>query len=169
MSSIYGLPSFDGENLFIWAHSNGGQIALTTLAASGADYPTVLWAPVTKEFPYSVLYYLDESEDGGKFIRSELAKLEKKYEAGKFSFTNYLDRIKAPIQLYQGGTDDAIPLEWSRNFVALLRRSRNVSEWEDKNLGVEYFEYPEADHNLMPDWDGVVENNIEFYREAVKN
>src|SRR5690606_21512717 len=84
------------EDVFIWAHSNGGQIALTTLEATGKAYPTTLWAPVSKSFPYSVLYYTDEAEDKGKFIRHELAKFEDLYDTDKYSLDNYFELVKAP-------------------------------------------------------------------------
>ena len=111
---------WDGKNLFMWAHSNGGQIALTVLAVTGAEIPTVLWAPVTKPFPYSVLYYTDDSVDGGKLIRHELAKFESDYDIDKYSFTNYLDNDKCPYQFSQGTLDDAVPLDWTRGFVKKL-------------------------------------------------
>src|SRR5690606_5347887 len=96
------INNWNNDDVFIWAHSNGGQIALTTLEATGKMIPTSLWAPVTKPFPYSVLYYTDESADRGKFIRTELAKFEAIYNADQFAITDYVDRIKAPIQLHQG-------------------------------------------------------------------
>lgn len=106
---------WDGKNLFIWGHSNGGQITLTTLEITGGNYPTVLWAPVSKPFPYSVLYYTDESNDHGKLIRRELSKFESLYDVENFSLTNYFNNINAPIQLHQGTADDAVPLSWSNS------------------------------------------------------
>lgn len=148
--------NWDGQNIFIWAHSNGGQVALTTLAASGKEYPTTLWAPVTAAFPYSVLFYTNESADGGKFIRRELAKFETDYDTDKFTFTKHLENIKAPIQLHQGDSDDAIPTEWSDSLVKKLK---------DLEVKVEYFKYSGADHNLRPSWDTVVERDIKFFNE----
>lgn len=160
LNSLNSIKEWDKENIFIWAHSNGGQIALTTLTVTGRTIPTTLWAPVTKPFPYSVLYYTDESFDGGKFIRSELSEFELLYDVEKFSFTNYLDKINAPIQLHQGGADDAIPVEWSDTFVKRL---------EAKEKDVTYFVYPSADHNLRPDWNTVVARDLEFFRKHLKS
>lgn len=151
---------WDGKNIFIWAHSNGGQIALTLLTITGAPIPTTLWAPVTKPFPYSVLYYTDESADGGKLIRHELAKFEELYDTDKYSFTNYLDNINAPLQLHQGTADDAVSLDWSNSFVAKMRNL-------DKNI--DYFKYPGADHNLRPSWDDVVARDVDFFNKNLQN
>lgn len=148
------FPNWDGKNIFIWAHSNGGQIALTALEVTGGNYPTVLWAPVTESFPYSILYYTNESEDGGKFIRRELAKFENDYDTDKFSLTKYLDRVNAPIQYHLGTNDDAIPLEWGERFVKRM-----------KALGKEITNYNHsgADHNMNPLWSEVINNSLIFF------
>lgn len=147
---------WDGKNVFIWAHSNGGQIALTTLEITGVDYPTVLWAPVSKPFPYSVLYYTDESDDGGKLIRKELSKFESLYNVDKYSLTNYLDRINAPIQLHQGTSDDAVPVAWSDTLDTKLKKL-------DKNI--DYIVHPGADHNMQPDWNNAAKQTLKFYED----
>lgn len=152
------LPQWDQKNLSIWGHSNGGQIALTLLEITGRDIPTVLWAPVSKPFPYSVLYYTDESADKGKFLRSEIAKFESLYTSEKYSVDEFFDRIVAPIELHQGGSDDAIPLEWSNNLAKNLGLVR----------GTNYFIYPQADHNLMPNWDEAIIRSISFFNSHIK-
>lgn len=145
---------WDGKNIFIWGHSNGGQITLVTLEALQNNYPAVLWAPVTKPFPYSVLYYTDESHDRGKLIRTELAKFEKTYDVEKYSLTNYLDRIKSPIQLHQGTNDDAVPLSWSDKFVANMK---------SVDIDVDYIKHTGADHNMQPDWDNTAQQTIDYF------
>ncbi|MCR4330186.1 MAG: dienelactone hydrolase family protein [Candidatus Roizmanbacteria bacterium] len=151
----------DTKNIGIWAHSNGGQIALTTLEISGKKIPTVLWAPVSKPFPYSVLYYTDEFEDEGKALRKAIADFEKNYDIQKYSPTAYLSWIQAPIQIHQGLTDTAVPWQWSDALYKVLKS-------KDKN--VELFLYPNADHNLMPDgWNSATERTIHFFDTELKN
>lgn len=147
---------WDKKNVFIWAHSNGGQIALTALEITGVSYPTTLWAPASKPFPYVVLYYTDESDDGGKFIRKELAKFEELYDTDKYSYTNFIDLINAPIQLQQGTNDSAVPISWSNELAERLR---------SKEKEVNYFTYPGADHNLRPSWDTVIERDLDFFKK----
>jgi len=144
------------SSLSLWAHSNGGQIALTTLAITGAKYPTTLWAPASKPFPYVVLYFTDESNDGGKFIRNELAKFEDVYDVDNYSYTNYIDTIDAPVQIHQGTADDAVPIAWTNELVGKLKKA-------DKD--VTYHTYPGADHNLRPSWDEVVAKDVEFFKK----
>jgi dipeptidyl aminopeptidase/acylaminoacyl peptidase len=155
LASVSSLSGWDKNNIFIWGHSNGGQIALSLLEITGYTYPTVLWAPVSRPFPYSILYYTDESDDRGKLIRHELADFEQTYDVEAYSLDNYLDRIKAPIQLHQGSGDDAVPKDWSDSLNKKL---------ETLEVDIEYFIYPGADHNLAPSWNTVVERNLMFFR-----
>lgn len=159
LKSVSTLDKWDGKNIFIWGHSNGGQIALTTLEATGVEYPTVLWAPVSMRFPASVLYYIDDAEDGGKYLINEVAKFEEIYDAEKFSLTNYFSQIKAPILLNQGTGDTAVPYWLSDNLNKKLK---------DATISATYIKYPGADHNMKPAWDSVVENNLNFFEENLK-
>lgn len=161
------IPNFDNQNYFLWGHSNGGQIALTTLAILGQNLPagrqgipTALWAPVTKPFPYSILYFLDEAEDGGKFLRHELAKFEDINNTDFFSFTNYLSWIKAPLVLFQGTADDAVPTSWSQSFCKTAKNAK---------IDINCFYYSGADHNLNPAWSQVAQTTLDFFNNNLKN
>jgi dipeptidyl aminopeptidase/acylaminoacyl peptidase len=159
LKSIGSIKNWDGKNIFIWGHSNGGQITLTTLEITGVTYPTVLWAPVSKPFPYSILYYTDDASDGGKFLRKQLADFENDYDTDLYSLTNYSDGIKAPIQLNQGSADESVPVAWSD----LLNKNLKSA-----GVDVTYIKYPGANHNLTPGWNQAVENALTFYQKHLK-
>ena len=159
-TNYMGTISADLNKIGIWGHSNGGHIALSALEISGLAYPTVLWAPVSTSFPYSILYYTDESDDQGKALRKLLAGFENTYNTDQFSLTNYLNWIKAPIEINQGTADQEVPVWWSDNLAGLLKKD---------NVSVKYFTYPGADHNLLPSgWSDAVLNSINFYNEQLK-
>jgi dipeptidyl aminopeptidase/acylaminoacyl peptidase len=152
--------SADISRVGLWGHSNGGHIAIVTLELTGKEYPTALWAPVTKPFPYAILYYTDEFSDRGKFLRKEVAKFEEDYDVDKYSLTEYLDWVNAPIQLHQGTADDAVPIKWSDQFVEKLK---------ELSKDIDYYTYPGDDHNFVKgNWGTVVKRNIEFYKEKFK-
>lgn len=155
LASVTSLEMADASRIGIWAHSNGGQIALTVLEVTKGIYPTVLWAPVTRAFPYSILYYTDEADDKGKALRKKLAEFERDYDVDLFTLVNYIDRIAAPIEIHQGGADDAVPEHWNSEFFAQLKENGN---------DVGYFLYPDADHNLQPGWNTAITRSMEFYR-----
>lgn len=147
----------DTDKVGIWGHSNGGQIALSVLEITGKDYPTVLWAPVSKPFPYSVLYYTDEFDDRGKMLRRVIAKFEEDYDVEDYNLTNFYEKINAPIQIHQGTADDAVPLSWSDQLVERL---------EELEKDTEYFTYSGSDHNLLPGgWSTAVNRSIFFFGE----
>ncbi len=151
---------FDGIHTGIWGHSNGGQIALSILEISGATFPTVLWAPVSKPFPYSILYYTDEVDDHGKALRQVVANFEKDYDSEKYSLTNYFSWIKAPLQLDQGTADEEVPQKWSDELADIL---------EKKGIKIDYYTYPGEDHNFdRGSWTTVIERTLQFYKEQFK-
>lgn len=156
MKSLDQIESWDEKNVFIWGHSNGGQIAITYLEITGSGYPTALWAPVSKSFPYSVLYYTDESEDRGKLIRRELAKFEELYNSDLYAIDLYLDRIKAPLILHQGTVDESVPQSWS---------DKLSQDLLSLGLDLNYFLYPNANHNMVPNWDTAVSRDLEFFNQ----
>ena len=162
IASVGSLSRVDPSRVGIWGHSNGGQIALTVLEIFGKPIPTTLWAPVSKPFPYSILYYTDDFDDHGKALRRRLSKFENDYDVEQYSFTNYVDRINGPLQIHQGTTDEAVPQKWSDDLVKVLKDKRkdatNAAE-------LNYFIYPGGDHNLMPGWNLVVSRDVAFFRK----
>lgn len=155
LASLSSIPKADTARVGLWAHSNGGQIALTVLEITKGTYPTVLWAPVTRAFPYSILYYTDEAEDKGKALRKKLAEFERDYDVDLYTLVNYTDRIAAPLQVHQGDADEAVPEKWSKEFVAGLT---------SYHADVEYLVYPGADHNMQPGWGTAINRSLDFYR-----
>lgn len=147
----------DSNRIGIWGHSNGGHISLSVLAISEKDYPTVLWAPVSKPFPYSVLYFTDEFDDHGKALRKAIAGFEKDYDVEKYSPTNYLSWINAPIQIHQGTEDEAVPLRWSNQL------NEKFKELEKE---ASYYTYIGDDHNFAKGgWATAIQRSIQFYKK----
>lgn len=159
LASIKNLIQADPSKIFLWGHSNGGMIALSVLEITEEEYPATLWAPVSQFFPYDILYYTYEFDDKGKALRKNLAEFEKDYQVNQYSFDEYLDWLKAPLQLHQGTGDEYIPLSWSDNL---------VKELKEREKEVNYYLYPGADHNMKGAWDLVVQRDIEFFRKKLQ-
>lgn len=151
------VQTADITKIGLWGHSNGGHITLSILEITGKPYPTVLWAPVSKMFPYSILYYTDEFEDHGKALRKVLADFEKDYDVEKYSPTNYFKWITAPISLHQGIADEEVPVRWSNELEKTLA---------DDGIDVAYYTYPGENHNFNNgSWPLAVSRSVAFYRE----
>lgn len=160
LDSLVQVTPINKKHVFMWGHSNGGQISLSVLEIMGKStfwnqpIPTSLWAPVSSAFPYNILYYTDDFDTVGQSLRKVLYNFELKYDTQKYSIHNYLDWIDSPIQLHQGTKDDQIPIEWGNRIVKAL---------EEKNKDITYFKYDGADHNLQPNWTQVVERDLQFF------
>ena len=153
-----GKTQADAVHVGIWGHSNGGHIALVVLELTGKRYPTVLWAPVSKPFPYSLFYYMNRSSDGGKILRKIIADFEQYYDSDHYSLTNYIEWIHGPIELHQGTDDGSVPEWWSSDFVDLLKKH---------NKTVTYFTYPGENHNFSKgSWNLVMRRTVDFYTAA---
>lgn len=157
-ASYSGRIKADSSKVGIWGHSNGGQIALSVLEVTGKNYPTVLWAPVSKPFPYSILYYTDEFDDHGKALRKVVANFETDYDIEAYSPNNFYSWINAPVQIHQGAQDDSVPQKWSDSL---------VSDLKDLGKDIEYFTYPNADHNLIFGWETAVQRSLDFYKSRL--
>jgi len=131
------------------------------LAISGKNYPTVLWAPVSKPFPYSILYFTDEFDDHGKALRRAVADFEKDYDIEKYSPTNYLSWINSPIQLHQAVEDEAVPKRWSDQLNQELKKL---------NKDITYYTYFGENHNFNNgSWGLAIQRSINFYNEKLRN
>jgi len=159
LASIDTFPQVNSEKIGIWGHSNGGQIALAVLEITGKSYPTTLWAPVSKPFPYNILYYTDEFEDYGKALRKSLAAFEQDYDANLYSIHNYYDWITAPLQIHQGTADDSVPFEWNQELADSL---------EELEKEATFYQYSGADHDLRPSWNLVVVRDLNFFINNLK-
>ena len=163
IASVKGLPNANPDKINIWAHSNGGQIALSVLEISGQAYPTVLWAPVSKPFPYSILYYTDQYEDNGKALRKLIAGFDAQYDSDEFSIHNYYDWIAATVSIHQGTADEMVPLKWSQDLAKTLT---------DKGKTAKLYIYPGADHNLAggdDSWNQAVQRSLEWFKKLEKH
>lgn len=151
----------DENKIGIWGHSNGGHIALAVLEITGKNYPTVLWAPVSKPFPYSVLYFTDEFDDHGKTLRKVIAKFEEDYDIEKYSSTNFFNWINTPIQLHQGGNDEEVPQRWSDQLYENLKKLKK---------DITYYTYPSGNHNFnLGSWPTAIQRSISFYNKYFVN
>lgn len=157
--SIKTLKHADTKNIFLWGHSNGGQVAISYLEISQKEIPTILWAPVTRGFPESVTDYLGELDDQGKMVVASISAFLKNYDPQQFSVAAYYQDIKSPFQIHQGTADPLVKEEWTKEFVTKMR---------EYGRPVNYYKYTRDDHNLSRNWDTVVARDLEFLKKNLK-
>jgi dipeptidyl aminopeptidase/acylaminoacyl peptidase len=180
--------SLDANKIGLWGHSNGGQIAISTLEVLGSNLPTTLWAPVLAPFPYSILYFTDENADEGKEARKYLSQFEEDYDVFDFSLTQHLDRLYGPIQIQHGTDDDSALVEWTEEFLAKIdleneRRAASASakvlidtndvsantsattSGQQAPIKIDFYKYVGANHNLQSNWDEAVQKDLDFFKQ----
>lgn len=172
IASLSSLPQADLNKVYLWGHSNGGQIMLSVAEVIGQRTKVkgesgeaevlglTLWAPVSKPFPYNILYYTDDASDSGKWLRGQVAHFETEYDVYNYSLDRYLDWIAMPLLIHQGTADDAVPVAWSRELDKRLK---------EQGKSYTYYEYPGADHNMRPDWNTVVSRDIDWFAKLVES
>lgn len=153
IQSVKQLPWVDKNKIGIWAHSNGGQIALSVLEITGEKYPTVLWAPMTQPFPQSIIETADPGEEKEKAV-AFVNLFNKYYDSRRYAFENYYEWISAPILIQQGTADTQVKVEWQQSLQSRLKEFGKKSE---------LIIYSGADHNLKGSWQEAVNKDIEFY------
>ena len=158
LETVKQLDFVDPAKIGFWAHSNGGQIVLSVLEATGGKYSTVLWAPMTNAFPQSVLETADEG-DAGAPIRKLITDFEKNYDPRRYAFENYYHWIRSPVMIFQGTADVWCKVEWQQKVVAELTRAGN----EAKLRVVEG-----DDHNFSKNWEVVAGETVDYYRYSSK-
>lgn len=151
IESVKALPWVDKNKIGIWAHSNGGQIALSVLETTGQNYPTVLWAPMTQTFPESVLSTIETDSP----IKEIIKEFEKHYDTRRYAFENYYEWIKAPVLIQQGTGDEWCQVGWQQRVVGELKNLKKEAE-----LVI----YEGDDHNLSKNWDEAVEKDIGWWK-----
>jgi cephalosporin-C deacetylase-like acetyl esterase len=169
--SLQATNSYQIGPIGIWAHSNGGQIALTTLEILGESIPTTLWAPVTAPFPYSILFFSDENTDEGKSARLSVSQFEEDYDVFDFSLTQHLSRLTGPLQLHHGQADEAALPSWSTEFIdkiELENENRQAQTTPSASIELSYYPYPGADHNLQPGWATAIARDLAFFGDNLQ-
>ena len=160
VESVRALDFVDGGKIGIWAHSNGGQIALSVAEILGENMPTVLWAPMTNPFPDSVLDTADDLDDGGRMVIKVIEDFERNYDARRYAFENYYGWIKAPVIIHQGTGDYWCKLEWQEEVRDRLEAEGSAKQ---NSYEVELYVWKGDDHNLSRNWEEVVEMDLRFF------
>jgi dipeptidyl aminopeptidase/acylaminoacyl peptidase len=155
IASVKKMDIVDLNKIGIWAHSNGGQIAVSVLEITGGNYPTVLWAPMTNPFPASVLDTIDDNSEESLKVKQKIEDFEKEYDSKLYSIDNYYDWIKAPILIHQGTVDVWCKVEWQEAL-----RDKLKSLGKEVTLDIEN----DNDHNLKKSWDKVAKMDVEFFK-----
>jgi dipeptidyl aminopeptidase/acylaminoacyl peptidase len=149
IASVETIDKADPNNIGMWGHSMGGEVALRSVEATDSVKALTLWAPTSGRVSDNSRFY------GGGRSRSA----NNPNEDGA-SPINYLRYISTPISLHQGLVDSEVNPEWAKELNEAL---------QNENKAVEYFEYPGQDHNFRNlGWDIISKRTIDFFDKYLK-
>ena len=153
IEAVKNIDFVDSNKIGIWAHSNGGQITLSVLEATGGKYPTILWAPMTNPFPKSLL---DTADSGDDEVKKMVDDFSKNYDPRRYAIDNYYEWVNAPILILQGTNDVWCKPEWQEEVVKSLKM-------KDKKAELKIFKG--ADHNFSGKyWNQAAEVSINYFQ-----
>ena len=165
LSSLQTLPQANPNEIFLWGHSVGGQVALSTLAAYDRNenmhdihiLATSVWAPVID--PY--LGYARFSEVFGN-TKAPYRSVVKAF--GTFSKSTllwesvsplfYVGDITTPLRIVHGVNDVILPYQWSIELYNDLKTYHN-----NATLSL----YANVDHNFINTWRNVELEDIAYF------
>lgn len=178
---IASLPTLDYINIdqiFIMGHSNGGDVALRTLAS----YPdkilgASLWGPVTAKLEESNFFWsgggkklygdralnLPEAQqdliDSGSHLDRILKSIGIK-SRDEIRYYPYLSDIKTPLIIRHPDTDESVPFSWTLKFKKIYENSGNP-------LPLEIINYPGDNHNISKNQANAQRDDLNWFRSLL--
>ena len=171
LSSIKKYPGVNPDKIGMWGHSMGGNITLRSLEISPDIKAAVIWGGVTGSYndlinnwPHKSSYRPGprELQLRNQNRQTLISLLGSDYASSGWQAidpTYHLDLINTPIQLDHGLADNEVPVEFSDNLKLGLDKIGKK---------VEYYTYPEADHNISQSFSLAMSRSLAFFDQYLK-
>lgn len=160
ISSIKSIPEANASQVFLYGHSMGGGVALEVLELSESILGASLWAPVSTDYPESILYFVklnrsDEYNSTSEQLSNNFSS-DDYYNMSAINFTNF---IHSPLIIHHGTNDESVPYTWSENLDNVLTQN-----------GVEhaFYTYKGENHNFtFGAWSTLARRDVEFFNSLL--
>lgn len=173
LASLKQHPDVDPNRIGMWGHSMGGSITLRSMVVSKDIKAGVIWAGV-------VANYQDLATNWHRarpFVPSQREQFISR--PGRQSIINkygtfdqnpvfwrsiapisFVQDLSAPIQIHHGTADEEVPLLFSERLNDALKNASKT---------VEFYTYPNDDHNLSQNLSLALERSVEFFDKYLKS
>lgn len=173
VSSIKKYRDADPNRIGMWGHSMGGNITLRDLVVDIKDIKAaVIWGGVVGSYEDLMFNWQRkvpfqpgprELALRNRFRQDLVTKFGDSRKNPDFwntlDPTNYLKDITSPIQLDVGGSDEEVPVDFSKSLRDKLQKAGKT---------VEYYEYPGSDHNISQSFDLAMQRSLDFFNRYLK-
>lgn len=174
LASIKKYQDVDSNRVGTWGHSMGGNITLRDLVVRPSDVKAaVIWGGVVGTYEDLMFNWQRRVpfRPGPRelALRNNLrSNLVNKYGDPKqnptfwnlLDPTNFVSDIVVPVQLDVGGSDEEVPVAFSQSLRDKLLKAGKT---------VEYFEYPNANHNIAQSFNEAMQNSLNFFNKYLKD
>lgn len=169
LRGIANLDGVDSNNVFVWGHSMGGEIALRLLVTQPNIRAASLWAPSGGTVYERAHYYARPAppqtesshvpNSGLERLMADVANTTPHYNPNANEPLDHLDRITAPLLLHHALADPAVPYVWSTRLAAGLIRS---------GVTYRFHSYDNDQHMFREDvFETAVERDVQFFQQQM--
>ncbi|MDD4628054.1 MAG: alpha/beta fold hydrolase [Candidatus Peribacteraceae bacterium] len=149
------LPSVDATRTGMLGHSMGGGVAMNIAVA----YPDlvqalVLYAPVNTDAWENYWRWHGMRDKDDRTAEVMRTREENPEPWDRLSSKSFLDRLSAPVLLFQGDRDKDVPKEWSDALAADLR---------SRGKQVTFVDYAGEGHEFIAQWPDFMKKTTEFF------
>lgn len=158
IAAIKSIPEANTNRIYLYGHSMGGDISLMVAENTDRVKKMVLWAPAVTTYPQNLVFFtrrhgdkLDKPE-----AQKEFTSLIGIYGAESFSSFSNLDKIKIPVLIQHGMTDESVPYLWGKQLAEKIQSlGKNVT----------FISYENDNHDLAKHWYEALNKDIEFFNQ----
>lgn len=154
------LPTVDATRVGMLGHSMGGGVTLAILTAHPELVSAaVLYAPVHADVWENYARWRSKRDQEIDATITALGTRDANPAAwNALSPQTYLNRIAAPLMVFQGRKDADVPAAWSDDLVARLK---------DYDKDVEYVEYAAEGHEFAGQWTDFIDRVAAFFADTL--
>lgn len=169
VGSIQRFTEADPQRIGMWGHSMGGHITLRAMVTTHSIRAGVIWAGVVASYPDLLTRWRATPpatlSSGARSWRSlfieQFGTPEENPEFwAAISPITYIAEISGPLQLHHGTADESVPILFSE---MLYQAALGAG------VPVEFYTYPQNDHNISQSFSVAMERSIAFFDRYVKN
>ncbi|MGI9233023.1 MAG: alpha/beta hydrolase family protein [Woeseiaceae bacterium] len=171
LAGLDGLKQADGDKVFIWGHSMGGEVTLRTVLATDRIKGASMWSSVGGDI-WDQSYYYSRYEDPAAFdssdipkpvierLRRRIADLDNEFDYRGSEPLLHLDRLITPINIQHAIGDRSAAYKWSERLAKeLFLRGKSYA----------FHSYPGEDHFFAGTMlEQAVDRDAAFFCELLK-
>ncbi len=156
LSAVQKLDYVDKNRIYMYGHSMGGDVTLRVLEVTNQVRAASLWAPAVAPYPESILYFARKNNQADRLSKllDELSRLFPNELFDGIDVTKNSKYLNTPLVIHHGTKDESVPYKWGTNLVDLLKK---------ENKSVEFYGYPNANHDISQAWSTALNRDIQFF------